>query len=157
MSPHCPVELWCSKASVSEKLIKQNKNPKPTYMGPFYRPKWPGNIFCFNFFAFLRQAQAFENSVYLFSKKYPTFVYVLHYNLAPTCPISLKFGVKLNYVVHKHMQKKVSQNVVTLLRNFSSKFWSSGATMGVRGLNEPLKRCKPNRVDELLILCKVEP
>ena len=47
----------------------------------------------------------------------------------------MKFGQKLVYKLHKHVQKEAIENIASLPRKLILKFWSTGATMGVRGLN----------------------
>lgn len=47
----------------------------------------------------------------------------------------MKFGQKLVYIILKHLQKNAVENITLSPRKLISKFWSTGATMGGRGLN----------------------
>lgn len=46
----------------------------------------------------------------------------------------MKFGQKLVYIILKHLQKNAVENITLSPRKLISKFWSTGATMGGRGL-----------------------
>lgn len=48
----------------------------------------------------------------------------------------MKFGQKLVYIILKHLQKNAVENITLSPRKLISKFWSTGATMGGRGLNK---------------------
>lgn len=48
----------------------------------------------------------------------------------------MKFGQKLVYIILKHLQKNAVENITLSPRKLISKFWSTGATMGGRGLKK---------------------